>query len=217
MDGFNNKYPYTDFHELNLDWFLERFKTVMDEWDEMQVKFKTVEDTVAEFTAFVTNYFNNLDVQEEINNKLDALVADGTIQSMIEPMFDEMVQNVTNMVSDQNARITTLEGRMDAFASLTEGSTTGDAELMDIRVEYDGTIAASAGDAVREQVDGIYDILNPIHEHVNYFDGKEVEGTTATGITITDLGDGSIMLNGTSTNQSNLPAVTFIPFIFLGF
>lgn len=24
--GFLDKYPYTDFHELNLDWFLERFR-----------------------------------------------------------------------------------------------------------------------------------------------------------------------------------------------
>lgn len=33
---------------------------------------------------YVANYFNNLDVQEEINNKLDAMVEDGTFTALIE-------------------------------------------------------------------------------------------------------------------------------------
>lgn len=31
MYGFENKYPYTDFHELNLDWILENVKRIADE------------------------------------------------------------------------------------------------------------------------------------------------------------------------------------------
>lgn len=29
--GFDNKYPYTDFHELNLDWILEQVKANKDD------------------------------------------------------------------------------------------------------------------------------------------------------------------------------------------
>lgn len=35
--GFFNKYPYTDFHELNLDWVLNMLKEMDKEWDEFQV------------------------------------------------------------------------------------------------------------------------------------------------------------------------------------
>ena len=79
-----NEYPYTDFHELNLDWFLAEFKQVHDHVDDLDA-------TVTEFTQFVTDYFDNLDVQEEINNKLDALVADGTIADLLLPLTTDAV------------------------------------------------------------------------------------------------------------------------------
>ena len=34
--GFLDKYPYTDFHELNLDWFLERFRELAGAVEDIQ-------------------------------------------------------------------------------------------------------------------------------------------------------------------------------------
>lgn len=38
---------------------------------------------------FVDNYFTNLDVQQEINNKLDEMVEDGTLQSILNQFFTQ--------------------------------------------------------------------------------------------------------------------------------
>ena len=45
-----------------------------------------------------------------------------------------------------------LEARMNQFTSLQEGSTTGDAELIDGRIGYDGTVYDNIGGAIRGQV-----------------------------------------------------------------
>lgn len=43
----------------------------------------TLEDAFNTLDDYVRNYFNNLDVQEEINNKLDEMVEDGTLFNII--------------------------------------------------------------------------------------------------------------------------------------
>ena len=39
--GFENKYPYTDFHEMNLDWILEVVKGIETEWPEFRTEMQT--------------------------------------------------------------------------------------------------------------------------------------------------------------------------------
>lgn len=54
--------------------------------------------------------------------------------------------------AERQAEIAVERARIDNFVALPEGSTTGDAELQDIRVGFDGNTYETAGEAVRGQV-----------------------------------------------------------------
>lgn len=72
------------------------------------------------------------------------------------------INGSTYNVKDETARtsITTLSSRMDSFTSLPDGSTSGDAELIDIRIGENGTVYENAGTAVRSQVSNLRDDIN---------------------------------------------------------
>lgn len=64
---------------------------------------ETVEEYIAKFTElkdFVDNYFDNLDVQEEINNKLDAMAEAGTLQEIITTYIQSNVAWTFDTVAD---------------------------------------------------------------------------------------------------------------------
>ena len=68
---------------------------------------REVNDTVAEYIEkftelkdFVDDYFDNLDVQEEINNKLDAMVEDGVLQEIITTYIQSNVKWTFDTVAD---------------------------------------------------------------------------------------------------------------------
>lgn len=55
----------------------------------------TVEDYIERFNelyTYVHDYFDNLDVQEEINNKLDEMVEDGTLAELIDNYYNNSVK-----------------------------------------------------------------------------------------------------------------------------
>ena len=59
---------------------------------------------------YVNNYFNNLDVQEEINNKLDEMAEDGTLTNLIKAYVDPIYQEYENGI---NARIDVIDTKVD--------------------------------------------------------------------------------------------------------
>lgn len=111
-----------------------------------------INDTMASFLAaynelqgFVNDYFDNLDVQEEINVKLDEMADDGTLTGLIQPYFSNYQTQLNALV----ARLTALENNYEP------GGTAADAELTDIRVATNNYVYPTAGDAVRGQIEAV--------------------------------------------------------------
>ena len=99
----------------------------------------------------------------------------------IEKEKSERTQADATEKSERKAEIDVERKRIDNLAKLPAGSTTGDAELKDIRVGADGTIHGTAGEAVRQQVGSLKEDINNITEEITipgwckigYYSGEE--------------------------------------------
>lgn len=65
---------------------------------------------------------------------------------------DQLHSELNANKAELNAAIATERARIDNIVSLPDGSTTGDAELQDIRIDAKGKVHKSAGTAVRKQI-----------------------------------------------------------------
>lgn len=79
---------------------------------------------------------------------------------------ESMAAKFNEHSAEWNQKLAVERARIDQFKALKEGSTTGDAELMDIRVGADGKTYDSAGAAVRAQFSNLeYDAFSDFVKH----------------------------------------------------
>lgn len=98
--SMENLGPYSNFHELNQDWFLNEFNKVLEQWKAMQKNFDSLHDAFNDLKSYVQDYFKNLNVQDEINNKLDSLVADGYFDTFLNNYFKNLKKRVFILIGD---------------------------------------------------------------------------------------------------------------------
>lgn len=73
-------------------------------------------------------------------------------------------KNIVGAINELVSQAKTNASRIDTIAKLQDGSTTGDAELQDIRVGADGTKYNTAGDAVRKQIQAAEAKIVPVDD-----------------------------------------------------
>ena len=74
--GFFEQFPYTNFHTINLDWIIKNVRICLDKIDTLNSDIKSLE-------TYVKDYFKNLNVQDEINNKLEEMAESGELANII--------------------------------------------------------------------------------------------------------------------------------------
>ena len=113
--------------------------------------------TITDFTTRLDNFDSQLDtIETNKATKQEVDVERRRIDSFTTRLdnFDSQLDNIeTNKATKQEVDVE--RKRIDRLTSLSQGSTTGDAELIDGRVGSDGVTYSNIGDAIRTQVTNI--------------------------------------------------------------
>ncbi|MDT2367154.1 family 20 glycosylhydrolase [Enterococcus faecium] len=136
--------------DTNLTEFTEDFWQGWSEFEASSTaKMKELEQRIDEQTEI----FNNADVynKAEIEDKLEPFALRTDIDTLKINKADKTFVTAQLAQKADDSALDVERKRIDAFTSLSEGSTTGDAELIDARIGYDGVVYESAGDSVRKQ------------------------------------------------------------------
>lgn len=106
------KYPYTNFHELNLDWILEEVKDTKERVD-------------------------NFNVQEEVDNKLDSMLADGSLAGSVAEAISELDSFIPNAKYPPNG-----------FTACKGDGVTDDSAAIQALIDSFGAIAFPKGEYI---------------------------------------------------------------------
>ena len=127
--------------------------------------YKTSNDTAVRNKADKTYVDNELAKKADssaLTSKADASTVSALSETVATKADSSTVSAISDRVSATETEQETLSARMDTFTKLSEGSTTGDAELADGRVGADGKTYDNIGGAIRGQVTDLKSDLSAI-------------------------------------------------------
>lgn len=127
--GFYNKYPYTDFHELNLDWLLSNYQAIVDktnmiigwvnthqiEYEEAMVRLRAVEVEIETFEASVNAEFAQLTAQIEADfahQKAELAAALEATKAQIDAEMEKLTNEVNAAIDAFEYRFTVLRNQI---------------------------------------------------------------------------------------------------------
>ena len=87
----NNPYIPGDPYSYDLKWIVAQIKIAIDEFIAIHGQISDLAAELAGLKQYVRDYFDNLDISEEVEAKLDEMYEDGTLEILLGPYVAQMV------------------------------------------------------------------------------------------------------------------------------
>ena len=150
--GVFRQFPYSNFHEMNMDEIIKIIKNMLEEWAtyhaewdqwmaDLEASWSEYQDDVnAQWAAyqntmntawqsmqnFINNYFDNLDVQEEINNKIVSMIQTGEFGLLVNEYIPPAVNAWLNLNITEPEGVV-IDTSLSVSGACADAKATGDA------------------------------------------------------------------------------------------
>jgi len=162
--GLFEHWPYTNFHDLNLDWVIKEIPKVFASRDAAQASAEASAESAAASQLSADASQASADASQLSADASESSA--GSSQHFAQESLQH-ANDAAETVSNTLNQINLLQSRVDNI--IPQGTQTdGNTELLDIRVGAHGDIYASAGDAVRDQILDIENILALTETEIDY-------------------------------------------------
>ena len=177
MSSFINKYPYTDFHELNADYLLERLKAVEDQIANIE---ESIKEELSEWLKKqLAPYEETLEqLIQEVND-----LSEQTAETLAE--YDQRITNFINTVNDELASI-----RQELIDSIQAVN-----DLTDLKIEQNNIYLLNE---ITQNVGDLFVVQNPftggivtIQEMIDYLSAFHITDA----ITYTEMANRALTYN----------------------
>lgn len=177
-------YPYTDFHELNLDWVLKEVKYLHDRVDSISARMDAAEENIEELRAEVASIKDEiLALSASLSNLTDIVSSHTDAIAAINTSLASLQQNLSAL-SESITLLSQIVGEhTNDIANITDDIIDINNIIEDIRTEYVASVTGSGSAVVTR-------IANTVNVDVSYITTGKAAGTTV-GMFATAEGTGT--------------------------
>ena len=228
----------TNFYNLNNenfhDFLMEMYRKIdLLDKDTNYIRNHLIDELRKELRKIIANGELIVDIESVVDDFLINVLAETKVVRDIKKKLEEcnsqlehkaenkVVRDIKKKLEECNSQLDTkanevdvkvLENRMNTFTSLPEGSTTGDAELEDIKNGADGIVYDTAGNAVRGQINNIKNRISsnedefrglPIYKQINLADITNKQDNTYWKVDIPN----TIPISGNAGGYTTIPRI----------
>lgn len=199
-----NQFPGTNYHDLNLDWILEQVKNCLAEWETTKGEWESAKAEINAKIAYINSYFANLDVSEEISDKINAMIQSGELLTIIAPQVATTAQAVTGdwlnaQLVPEGESLVVIDKSLSIEGAAADAKATGFAISKITGAIHARNIVAGSLQAAFLNDNGTYKINANPNERLIYF-------PVTSGVTYT-VNKGSVMSSARLAYSSVIPKI----------